>query len=136
MARTTRLLATAFGLSYVAVGLVGFVITGFDGLVANGDDALLIFEINPFHNIVHIATGGLWLLASRLRKTESTQGVHQGIAIVYLVATVLGAMGMLTMLSIDGLTAPDNLLHLASAIGAGAAAMVGRVGGTAQLSGA
>lgn len=128
----TRLFATIFGVAYVAGGLVGFAITGFDGFVANGDDALLIFEINPFHNVVHLGTGLLWLLAARLPKVEATQGVHQGIAIVYLLATVLGALGMLTILSIDGFAAADNLLHLASAVGAGAAALVGRVGRTGQ----
>ena len=48
----------AIGVVYTLVGLVGFFLTGFDGF-ASPDGALLlgIFEVNPLHNIVHLAIG-------------------------------------------------------------------------------
>lgn len=97
--------------------MLGYAITGFDGFFADGDDALLIFELNGFHNLVHIGVGAIWLLAARIPEPESVEGVHLGIGLVYLLATFLGAAGALEILSIDdGVFAPDNFLHLASAM--------------------
>jgi hypothetical protein len=134
MTDRVRALATIFGIGYLAAGVIGFGVTGFDGWVANGDDAILGFEINPFHNLFHVATGALWLLAARLPNRQSAEGVHQGIAIVYLLAVLLGGLGFLTMLSVDGATAADNGLHLVSGLAAGVAAFSERLPGrTARL---
>lgn len=119
-ATAARGFAVVFGAVYVLVGLVGFAVTGYGGLdtfAGNGDIQLLIFDINPFHNVVHIGVGALWLgaAAASANKPNLIFGVNFGIAGVYGLATVLGFAGGLTALSIDAGLAPDNFLHLATA---------------------
>ena len=112
------------GVTYLAVGLVGFAVTGFSGVVLDGPDALLGFDLNPFHNIVHIGIGLILLVAGMLRDATITQGVLIGGGLVYLLAAILGFAGALEIISInDGdALAPDNFLHLfsgAAAVGVG-----------------
>ena len=44
------------GAAYVAVGFVGFFITGFSNFLADTSDTLLFgfASINPMHNLVHV----------------------------------------------------------------------------------
>lgn len=136
MTDRVRVIAQVLGSTYIAVGVVGFFVTGFDGFFANGDDALLIFDLNGFHNVVHIGVGALWLAAAQLPRPEDTEGVHLGIGLVYLLATFLGAVGALEILSIDdNVFAPDNFLHLASALAALAAGFSARGAISARAAG-
>jgi hypothetical protein len=42
---------------YVAIGVIGLFVTGFDNWVRNTPDELVGFSINPLHNLVHLAIG-------------------------------------------------------------------------------
>ena len=107
--------ALVFGVVYLLVGLVGFAVTGFDEFAGQTyDDKLIIFALNPLHNIVHIATGVLWLVASG--KHASAKSVNLLFGIVYAVVAVLGLVGVLKFLAISGTGAADNFLHLATAL--------------------
>jgi hypothetical protein len=111
-----RRFAQVFGAVYVAVGLLGFVVTGFSDFAAISSDKLILFGVNPLHNLVHIAVGAVWLAASR---TESSARVVSAlIGAVYLVVGVLGLFlaGGDPELNILNLNQPDNLLHFASAL--------------------
>lgn len=110
--------ALTFGVTYLAVGLLGFAVTGLDDFARNGSEALLIFEVNPFHNLVHVGVGAIWMAAAAALPEDAHRGVTMGIGIVYSLATVLGAFGYLQVLSIDGLASADNFLHLATALAA------------------
>jgi hypothetical protein len=102
-----------FGVLYLIIGLAGLALTGFDDFFAGPVDArLIIFGVNPMHNIVHIAIGIAWLAASRHHATA--KNVTLAIGAAYGLVTVLGAAGLLKFLSIDSLADPDNFLHLAS----------------------
>ena len=57
--------AQVFGAVYVLVGLLGFAFTGFGDFAVPSDDKLLLFGVNPLHNIVHLGVGALWLASSR-----------------------------------------------------------------------
>jgi len=46
--------AQVFGAVYVLVGLLGFAFTGFASFAGTSDDKLLLFGVNPLHNIIHI----------------------------------------------------------------------------------
>jgi len=113
-----RPFALFFGLGYLVVGVVGFAATGFDeGIVANTDDALFgIFDLNIFHNIVHMAIGAGLIVASRANDATVTQGIVIGLGLFYTVAAGLGFLNYLQIISIDTSLAPDNFLHLASAL--------------------
>lgn len=113
-----RTFALVFGAIYVVVGLAGFAVTGFDDWLVNTDEHLLIFEVNAFHNVVHLAIGGL-LLMGYTRPTETaTQGVNIGIGAFLLAAAAIGftGYGTLEIISINSAFAADNFLHLASGL--------------------
>lgn len=120
-----RLFAVVLGLGYVAAGVVGFAVTGFTGFVANTDETLLGFDLNIFHNIVHLAIGAGLVIASRMSDVSITQGVLIGVGLFYLVATLLGVLEYLPIISISDASAPDNFLHLFSG---GAALIFGLLG--------
>jgi len=47
----------AIGAVYTLVGILGFLVTGLEDFAAETDKTLLGFELNPLHNIVHLAIG-------------------------------------------------------------------------------
>ena len=51
-----RRFAQVFGAVYVLVGVLGFVFTGLSDFAAPSDDKLILFGVNPLHNLVHICT--------------------------------------------------------------------------------
>lgn len=119
--------ALAVGIVYLAVGLIGFAVTGFSGWVVDTREDLLSFDLNGFHNIVHLGVGAILIGVSLVREPTITQGVLIGGGLVYLLAAVLGFTGNLgSLLSIDGKLASDNFLHLVSGA---AAVLVGLLGG-------
>jgi hypothetical protein len=108
-----RVLALLVGLGYVAAGVIGFTVTGFTGFVANTDETFLgFFDLNIFHNIVHLSIGGALILASRVRDVTITQGVLIGVGLFYLLAAVLGFLNYLQIISIDASLSFDNFFHL------------------------
>lgn len=104
-------LALVLGVGYVLGGIAGFFVTGFDDFAVNTDEALLFFEVNPFHNIAHIGIGALWLAAALLFDHTVSEGTHIAIGTAYLLVTAVGFAGYLEPLSIDGPLAADNFLH-------------------------
>lgn len=109
-----RLLAAVFGTVYLLVGLAGFVVTSGVGFAATEGTNLLLFEVNPLHNIVHLGVGAALLLASRT--VAAARGVNVTIGAVYLLVGVLGLFLIGTGANIIALNGADNVLHLASAI--------------------
>jgi Domain of unknown function (DUF4383) len=106
--------AQVFGAVYVLVGLLGFAFTGLDAFAAPSDDKLLLFGVNPLHNIVHLAVGALWLASSRTE--ASARAVSTLIGAVYLVVGILGLfINGSSDLNLLNINQPDNALHLASA---------------------
>ena len=119
-----NLFALVGGAVYALVGLVGFVVTGFDGVTTNGPDDLVGFDLNIFHNVVHLGVGLLLIGASRFDPTIC-QGVVIGGGLVLIVAALLGFLNEAQILSIDDEVAPDNFLHLVTG---SAAVLFGLVG--------
>jgi hypothetical protein len=106
-----NLFALVGGAVYALVGLVGFVATGFDGVTTNGPDDLVGFDLNIFHNVVHLGVGLLLLGASRFDPSVC-QGVVIGGGLILIVAALLGFLNEAQILSIDDEVAADNFLHL------------------------
>ena len=109
-----RLVAAVFGVVYLLVGLLGFVVTGFSNFAGTNGDSLLGFEVNPLHNIVHLLIGALLLGASRAVATA--KGANTTVGAVYLLVGVLGLFLLDSSANILALNGADNVLHLASAI--------------------
>lgn len=120
-----RPVALIVGIAYLAIGVIGFAATGFTGFVSDGDDKLIGFDLNIFHNIVHLAVGAGLLIGSRLRDVTIVQGMLIGGGLVYLLAALLGFMNHLQIISIDDHLAIDNFLHLISGAAAFAVGVLG-----------
>lgn len=113
-ARTpAQVFATAFGVVYLLIGVVGFFVTGFDNFADATTEELIVFGINPLHNIVHIAVG-LLLLAGARTHTGAKQ-MNLLIGVVYGLVTVVGLANVLVddILSANN---ADDFLHLVTAV--------------------
>jgi hypothetical protein len=113
-ASPNRLLATIFGVVYLVVGVLGFVVTGFSNFAGTHGDTLIVFDLNPLHNIVHLGIGAALLLASRT--VASAKAANTAVGAVYLVVGVIGLFILDSSANILALNGADNVLHLASAI--------------------
>lgn len=113
-----QMFALVFGVVYLAVGIVGiFVTNGFGHFAhehtAGYDKTLLIFHLNPLHNVVHIVLGLVWLGAAS--RHSAAKGINVLFGVVLLLVFVLGLFD-LHFMAIDGAGDPDNYLHLATGL--------------------
>ncbi|HUR13484.1 MAG TPA: DUF4383 domain-containing protein [Mycobacteriales bacterium] len=110
----TQLVAGAFGAVYVLVGLAGFLVDS-DGFAAtHGGKLLGLFEVNPLHNIAHLAIGLALLVSARtLTTARAVAGV---IGAAYLLLAVVGPFIHDSHVNILALNGADDLLHLGSAL--------------------
>jgi hypothetical protein len=111
-----RLVATVFGVVYLLVALLGFLVTGGAGFAStNGTLLLGIFEVNWLHDIVHLLIGAALLIAglSNVRAAKSANGV---VGAVYLLVGIIGFFIAGTSANILALNTADHFLHLLSAV--------------------
>lgn len=132
-----RLLGTVFGAVYLVVGLAGFAVTGGVGFASTEGNPLVVFDVNPLHNVVHLAIGATLLLAAR-RSVAAARGANTTVGAVYLLVGLLGLFLVGSGANLLALNGADNVLHLGSALlllGVGLApekgAATGRRSGTA-----
>ncbi|MEW1808482.1 DUF4383 domain-containing protein [Pseudarthrobacter sp. NPDC080039] len=110
-----RLIATIFGTVYLLVGLLGFAVTSGVGFFATEGPLLIIFAVNPLHNVIHLAIGAALLLAG-LKSVPAARSVNTAVGAVYLLVGIVGLFLLNTSLNIIALNGADNVLHLASAV--------------------
>lgn len=110
-----RLIATVFGAVYLLVGLVGFAVTSGIGFFSTEGANLIIFEVNPLHNVIHLAIGAALLYAG-LKNVPAARTINAGVGAVYLLVGILGLFLLSSPLNIIALNGADNVLHLASAV--------------------
>lgn len=106
-----------FGAVYVLVGLVGFAVTPGVGFAATHGKDLIIFGVNPLHNLIHVAVGIL-LLGGAASGTMASRGVNLTVGTVYLLLGIAGFFLINNSANILALNEPDNFLHLVTAVGA------------------
>ena len=110
-----QVFALVFGIVYLIVGIIGFAVTGFDDFAGQTfDEELLVFPLNPLHNIVHLVLGGVWAAASGTH--SGAKLVNMILGVVLLVVFALGMIGVLKFLAVEGAASADNYLHLGSGI--------------------
>jgi hypothetical protein len=105
--------AALFGLGYFAVGVAGFAITGFQPFFGHHHETLLVFAVNPLHNVVHVVLGAAWLASCAGHRAARVANL--AIGVVLGLVTVLGFAGGTGLLGMSGFADPDNFLHLATA---------------------
>ncbi len=111
------------GLALTIVGILGFLA---EGSFKTGDalegGSFLGFEVNGWHNLVHLASGLLLLGAANTRPTAKT--VALGFGFVYALVTVIGLIQGDEVLGIIPVNGADHVLHFllaAAGIAAGLA---------------
>ena len=107
--------AQVFGAVYLLVGLLGFLVTGFDGFTEHDhSQTLLGFAVNPLHNIVHILIGALGL--AMWKRSDSARTFGWILFVVYGLPFVDGLIAgndeNLDFLTLNG---ADSVLPLLSA---------------------
>jgi hypothetical protein len=111
----SQLLALAIGAVYTAVGILGFLVTGLEDFASETDKTLLGFEVNPLHNLVHLAIGlaglALWRRLDTARLYGWLLAIGYGATFVY--GVLAAGNSDINFLSING---ADNGLHLVSAL--------------------
>jgi len=117
-----QLYALVFGAVLLLVGILGFIA---DASFGSGDDVdgsdFIIFEVNGWHNIVHILSGLLGL--ALWRRADSARLYALVFGATYLVVTVWGFITSDQVLWLVAVDNADNVLHLLIAV-AGIAAGV------------
>ena len=107
-----QIYALLFGAVLLAVGVIGFAVDGsFETGGGVQGDELILFEVNGWHNLVHIASGalGLALAGSRV----GARAFALGFGAVYLVVTAWGFVDGASVLGLVAVNTSDNFLHLA-----------------------
>jgi hypothetical protein len=107
--------ALVFGATLLIVGIVGFFVdSSFDtGSGVQGDD-LIVFEVNGWHNLVHIASGLLGL--ALMGTAAGARAYALGFGAVYLVVTIWGFIDGSDVLGLIPVNSADNWLHVAIAV--------------------
>ena len=92
-------------------GLLGFAAdSGFDTGSAIDGDELIVFEVNGWHNLVHIGSGLLLLAAANTRPTARAVAFTFGV--VYGFVTLWGLVDGDEVFNLLPVNPADNLLHL------------------------
>jgi hypothetical protein len=107
--------ALVFGATLLLVGIVGFAVnSSFDtGTNISTGDKLIVFELNGWHNLVHIASGLLGLAMFRSNATARLYAL--GFGAVYLLVTIIGFADGTDVIGLIPVNTADNFLHLAIA---------------------
>ena len=102
-----------FGITLLAVGVLGFIFASANFNVGDSiqGDEFIVFEVNGWHNVVHIASGALLLLAAPKGPLAATMATAFGL--VYAVVTIWGFVDGDTVLQLIPVNTADNILHLA-----------------------
>jgi hypothetical protein len=109
-----QIFAGVFGAIYILIGIVGFLVTGFDDFAGSTGDDLIVFEINPFLNLVHFLTGLVFLAGASSLAAARSMNTLVGVA--YIVMAILGIRGWLDFLAIDEGPVPDFWLHIGTGV--------------------
>ena len=121
-ASPARLYATLVGGTLVLAGIIGFFYSSSFGGPGKVDDVFGLLAVNGWHNVVHILTGGLGLVAAGYAARQYALGL----GVVYL---AIAAWGFIigsgeSILGFIPVNTEDNFLHLilgALGVGAGVA---------------
>ena len=113
------------GATLVLVGVLGFIAeSAFDtGSGVDGEN-LIIFEVNGWHNLVHIASG-LFLLAL-MGRHDTARIASLSFGAVYGVVTIIGLVDGEDVLGLFPVNAADNVLHILLTLAAFAAGLAPR----------
>jgi hypothetical protein len=101
-----------FGATLLLAGLLGFIVDAtFDTGSRLDGDKLIVFEVNGWHNVVHIASG-LFLLAVSPKRASARAGAI-AFGVVYGIVAIIGLVDGNDVLTLIPVNPADNVLHIA-----------------------
>jgi Domain of unknown function (DUF4383) len=120
-----QIYALLVGAVLVVAGIIGFFYSASFGSPGHVDDVLGILDVNAWHNLVHIATGALGLLAAAGGYHYARQYAY-GLGVVYIAIAIWGFIigSGDSILGFIPINTEDNFLHLLigiAGVGAGLA---------------
>jgi hypothetical protein len=127
--------AYVIGAVLTLVGILGFIADSSFDTGAGGDaagnangalqgDGFLGFEVNGWHNVIHILSG-LFLLAMAGKRRTAKPAVL-GFGVIYGIVTLIGLIDGNDVLGLFPVNAADNILHILLTLLAFAAALTSR----------
>jgi hypothetical protein len=108
--------ALVFGITLTVAGIAGFFADssfGDLGSDVQGDD-LIVFEVNGWHNLVHLASGLLGLAVAA--NARSARLYALGFGAVYLAVTIWGLIDGNDVFGLLPVNGADNVLHIAISV--------------------
>ena len=111
-----QLFALIFGAVLALVGVLGFFVNSDFGNLGSGvqGDDLIVFEVNGWHNVVHLLSGLAGLAVWRNPALARTYAL--GLGLVYALVTLLGFITGDHIVGLMSTNGPENVLHLLIAI--------------------
>src|SRR5687768_5062297 len=112
-----QIYSLVFGAPLLLAGILGFFADASFGDLGSDvqGDELIIFEVNGWHNLVHIASGALGLALAGSR--AGARGFALGFGAVYLVVAIWGLIvGDQVLFGLMPVNGADNVLHLLIAL--------------------
>jgi hypothetical protein len=106
-----RLYALIVGTVLLVAGIVGFFYSSSFGSPGDVDAVVGVLDVNAWHNIVHIATGALGLIAWRY---AAAREYALGLGFIYVVVAIWGFIigDGESILGFIPINTEDNVLHL------------------------
>jgi hypothetical protein len=102
---------TIIGATLVVVGILGFIADSSFGTGSSVQGSnLVIFEVNGWHNIVHLASGIFLLAMSPRRRTAKTAAMAFGA--VYGLVAIWGLIDGNDVIGLVPVNGADNVLHI------------------------
>jgi hypothetical protein len=106
----------------VLVGVLGFIAeSAFDTGGGVDGENFIIFEVNGWHNLVHVASG-LFLLAL-MRRHDTARIAALSFGAIYGVVTIIGLVDGEDVLGLFPINPADNVLHILLTVAAFAAGL-------------
>lgn len=96
---------TILGVVFLAIGVLGFV----------NNPLLGFFEVDALHNIIHILSGALALVAVSMGR-GAMNTFSRVFGVIYGLVAVLGFVSGTTVLGLIAVNLADNVLHLVLAV--------------------
>ena len=117
-----RLFCVVVGATLVLVGLLGFIAeSAFDTGGGVDGENLIIFEVNGWHNVIHLLSGVFLLALSGRHDTARLAALSFGA--IYGVVTLIGLIDGEDVLGLFPVNPADNVLHILLTVAAFAAAL-------------
>jgi hypothetical protein len=117
--------ALIFGIVLTLVGIIGFFVSSDFSTGGNPPgDTLLGFEVNGWHNIVHLLSGLVGLAVFRNRLLSRQYAL--GFGVIYLIVFVYGIIASTNIIHLLALNGADNVLHLVIGLAGVAAGIASR----------